>query len=1137
MKKTGKGFRQTALELLFLGLISLTPLLWFLSGEMLLGHDSGFRIDPVWHLRNLFYAWNPYINFGADWSFFHGYTLIQLPEAVFFLLTGSLRISQQITLVFWFFVTGIGMYVLARAMFPHPSRWFLRLFATVFYMFNFYILQAWFIAERAKFSLYAALPLGLLILISVFRRRISILRGAILFSLLFALINGGGNPSLFGGVIVVYSVAFIYFTVRDAVRYGMLKTLRFSGGVVLFFSVCFLLANAYWLSSQYYLVTNKFASAQANVGGISGILDWENMITANSSILNILRGQGLPDWYNNPIHTYANRYLQHPLLVLYSFLPIFVLVIGAFTIYWKKPKNTEDRSLLTLTYAVLFVGVVFAGGTHPPFGFIYKLFMTYVPGFVIFRSSYFKFVPAVYLSAGILVAYFLQRVIELIPRAPWRVWAAGAIVIVHIVYHAPYFEGKFFAFNHPFSTKVALPAYVMQTTDYINKHTPDDSKILLLPRLDPVFSSDSYIWGFWSLDPLLTLGAHRTVVYNAQQNRMVSELYTAIETRKEIAFTQLGRNLGVTHVLWRDDVMYNDKEITSDVLKHVKESLDSFTNVEKVAAFDAWILYQIRYDSISPVLSSVDQIVLASNNLWQDVIESYAEDLEHSVVLDVGTQEVERIGVPIKTIKITGACDFCDESSVNAFARDLRDPNVRYMPWSIFYPLIQTKEQRELQKAATEDARVDVLLSHSSRRISEIRQIALRYFHESGNRFISERIDLYRKTMSEVNESVSKLPAEKQSMYRIRVLGYLAFHKDQVRFLDSIPELVTSIDDLHRYIDDTIDTLRSDDVTTKSNFQKYLRVTIPLTAEYQITTPGSEPFSTIKMGDQVSHDGDTVFLEKGTYPVVLSFDKDASGAILYENADVTEVTVGQDSPLVIPIGPVRHEDKYYIYFRYRQTRDENVYFQIIETQREGTGESDREQKPFILQFHDNDRWQTVQHAYRPGPNAESARIEFFTPRISSDALVEDLSISEYLEPTVIFTSTKEENMLQMASLRGEYIDPTLVTLNVTEASSSFFLHATMAYDPGWKVYPARDDYADMHPVFQTMYGVFGEFVPEENHYRTNGFANGWYISSPGDRYNIVYLPQAYFYWGLAVSLGYVVVVSVGHVVRRIGSLL
>ncbi len=137
MKPKDKIINTKILEVLFILLLSLTPLLWLKGNEVVLGHDAGFRLNPLEHIKNLLYSWNPISNFGVDWSLFKGFLVTQIPETVFTSLTGSLPQGQKLSFIFWFFIMGISMYIFIKNFFPQKKFWIFRLFSSTFYMFNF----------------------------------------------------------------------------------------------------------------------------------------------------------------------------------------------------------------------------------------------------------------------------------------------------------------------------------------------------------------------------------------------------------------------------------------------------------------------------------------------------------------------------------------------------------------------------------------------------------------------------------------------------------------------------------------------------------------------------------------------------------------------------------------------------------------------------------------------------------------------------------------------------------------------------------------------------------------------------------------------------------------------------------------
>ena len=63
------------------------------------------------------------------------------------------------------------MYTLLHYLHPKKEDYLIRIPGSLFYMMNHYLLQAWTIAERTKFSIVAALPIVVLLIIRVLHKK------------------------------------------------------------------------------------------------------------------------------------------------------------------------------------------------------------------------------------------------------------------------------------------------------------------------------------------------------------------------------------------------------------------------------------------------------------------------------------------------------------------------------------------------------------------------------------------------------------------------------------------------------------------------------------------------------------------------------------------------------------------------------------------------------------------------------------------------------------------------------------------------------------------------------------------------------------------------------------------------------
>ena len=198
-------FNKYWLEIIFIFLVGLVPLLWYRPGFLALGHDMSFPLAPLDYFKDRLYVWTDRMGtFGSNQTDSINGVFIHGLEALLASTSSSLVQAQQFTFIFWMVLPGLTMYFLLKSLHPEKEAYPLRVIGSLFYMMNGYLLQAWTIAERTKFSLVAALPLTILILVNVFYRKKPILKQSIILSLLLFVLNGGAGIPLWGGLFVTF---------------------------------------------------------------------------------------------------------------------------------------------------------------------------------------------------------------------------------------------------------------------------------------------------------------------------------------------------------------------------------------------------------------------------------------------------------------------------------------------------------------------------------------------------------------------------------------------------------------------------------------------------------------------------------------------------------------------------------------------------------------------------------------------------------------------------------------------------------------------------------------------------------------------------------------------------------------------
>lgn len=866
--------RQKRFEILFIFLISLTPLLWLRGGEVIIGHDSGFYLDPVERVRTYLYAWLPGDGFGVDYSFYRGFLLAMAPQAFFGFLTGSLAWAQGLTFIFWFFVMGISMYFFAAYVLPQKRNWPFRIIASTMYVYNFYILQAWLIAERAKFSLYAALPLVLFFLLKTIRGEYKILKGAFLCSLTLFFLNGGGALPNYGFLVLALIVFAAFFVVRAAFKRDLAQIFRIIKTYALFF-LGFVFVNFYWIYPVFRRYLFSFGSEVAARGGIGSQIDWIIEISKNTSYFNLLRLQGVPDWYDNLGHSFSSWYLGSQIAFLISLVPIISLFWVFYKLVFIKIRSKKINEIVYFTLVLMIVSLIFTAGAHPPLGRVYLFFIKYLPGFVMFRNPFYKFGGGFWFSYIILFSFFANSILNKKIFLRVKNYASIFLIVGILMYHYPYFASDIFRFDEGFSTKLKLPEYVYDTSRFVSSSLSKDARILLLPPLNENTLVDTYDWGFYSLDNLPKSLFNRSVITNSGKGAdLVAGLYGAIEKGDGELAREYFRMLGITHVLWREDVIGSYEFTNEDFAK--------LEFVSEIFKSGRWSLYEIT--EFFPRIYFADNPVF-SNARPEFVLEK--ENFSGTFAL-AGFNDID---LGLETLVVRPECSGCDFNRGFEKSEFLFIPEIKYKPGSIQYRISRYLENRRIATARTYSDKIDALLVSMARRVGEMRDFGK----------TSELEYEYERLFFQLIDNFNKLDSKEKIFYSQRVIEYME------HFLRFDRALTTQLDAFEPFVWDTNDY---------ENIK--MVVDVPVTDTYEIRGVDGEALEI--NGFLVN--GQNIFLEEGVQrldvrrsrPENLVFEKEAhySGDFRYR----------------FSLPDIDVESAYLITFQYQIISDEPVWLLV-----------------------------------------------------------------------------------------------------------------------------------------------------------------------------------------------------------------
>lgn len=681
------------LELFFILFLGLTPLLWFKGNDVILGHDAGLTLLPVSHFLDRLSVWTERFGFGSDQTyalpgfFIHGF------EALVASFGFNLQNIQKIVFIFWFVLPGLSMFYLGKKMEKELSIKNFALPASIFYMFNHFLLQGWFIAERTKFSVYIALPLVIAFLFDWENGKRSIFKTSAFIALTLFLFNGIGSLPLFGGFILAILTFLLFYFIKGFSKERIISLFK-----LIFFTGLFsLVVNAYWLVPLIKFVSSSYSSVLKSVGGIGGVVTWIDYISQTTSVSNILKLQGIPEWYQNPLHPYSNYFLNNPLLIIIASLLPIIAFLPLFLI-----KDNKQRKYILFFSFLALVSVIFIAGSHPPFGTLYIILVNFVPGFAAFRTPFYKFASAIWFSYSILIAftisYFLQR-IEIKNKKVSNVLLLIFCVSI-ILYSFPFLNGSFFDYmKGKRSMRVDVPQYVFDFGKWSQSKERIDARTLVLPPPDAGGKVEVYTWGYWSLSPLSSLLTNAPLLnlgpyMSDSDSEILTTLYAMMKNNNP-NWKNLAKLLGIQSFLLRKDFAYDYEGSKTDNPDDYKNAL-SDSDVRLVKKFGKWEVYDFKdkgkYSDKISIYSSVSNFI----GQVKDIADlSTSEKINYNSPLFINSTGEEDMNKLINKIYIKPECINC---SLSKTYTDLNVFTPLITRGSFLYPLIQFKNKREEKK-------------------------------------------------------------------------------------------------------------------------------------------------------------------------------------------------------------------------------------------------------------------------------------------------------------------------------------------------------------------------------------------------------------------------------------------------------
>ena len=713
--------KRIIFDLIIIFILGLIPVLWLKDNTVLLGHDAGMALNPVVHFLDRLHVWSQRFSIGTDQSAaLLGAFLIHSFEAFLAWLGLSLHTGQIIQFIFWFTTPGLSMYFFAHKIWPEKK--YLPLIASVIYMINFYLIQGWFIAERTKFSIYTATPLVLYFLIAYLTKRIGFFKSVLLSGIVLGIFNGGGSWPLYGGLIFAILVSYVYINFIYHSVDTLKRTFFYSVGL----GIVYLLLNAYWIAPYFFYLSSFYNRDLASGGGVEGAIAWSQYLSSHSTFINIFRGQGIPDWYLNLYHAFSQNFLNNPILILVSFL-FPILAFASLLLI----KQKRDKFYIYLLVLMALVAILFSAGPQSQLGIIYEVMVKYVPGFVIFRSAFFKFDYILWFSYGLLIGFTLDSLFSKIELKYFKKHAflfSKVILIVfiatYVLYHYPILTGSFLDYSREpgkeLTTRVKVPDYILEFGKWVNAQDPN-KRYLVMPQLSSDTSYISYQWKYWSLAPVTSLLTGRSFVHNTafapQTERFLMEkMYSAFVNKDMESFKDLADVFAIDGIVLQKDYDWKNKSwgtVNPEVYEKILDS-NSLFSLDKT--FGQWKVYSLTDRKKSLRINSTTRLSFLQGELSKIVSFPYFNSKAPLRITDSNEEVNNYYANNATELFLASECIQCNlEYREGTFTYY----NPRILPGSFLYPIVTLKEQRTKKRANDFMSLFNYYLTVSDRRIIE----------------------------------------------------------------------------------------------------------------------------------------------------------------------------------------------------------------------------------------------------------------------------------------------------------------------------------------------------------------------------------------------------------------------------------
>lgn len=164
-------------------------------------------------------------------------------------------------------------------------------------------------------------------------------------------------------------------------------------------------------------------------------------------------------------------------------------------------------------------------------------------------------------------------------------------------------------------------------------------------------------------------------------------MYKAIKNNNSEKFLQLAQLAGIQNVLWRGDVLFNDRVTTGANVENEESNLKNFPQVRLLESQGPWKLYSLSTKDNLFNTASYASLYYGSNLLLSDTIDFTNTPLTKTAWIDISQNSSKKVGIDTENI-IQNDCPICDAEIEDNQSSSFILPSIRILPWSKLYFLI-----------------------------------------------------------------------------------------------------------------------------------------------------------------------------------------------------------------------------------------------------------------------------------------------------------------------------------------------------------------------------------------------------------------------------------------------------------------